>query len=171
MSERLMCQTCQSFQDMDKQMAFDTLPLVLCFHLKVRLSAYNEFGITDLMCELAQRFEHGVRSAKIDRMVQFPSSIDMMPFMTRQSYTPRSREYVLHSSGCILHVRLRSHAGSSVRECAYGLFAVVNHSGSLEAGHYTCYVRSGDEVRFGESVKYRIRSLSVCSGFDAMMPL
>ena len=26
--------------------------------------------------------------------------------------------------------------------CRYSLFAVVNHSGTIESGHYTCFIRS-----------------------------
>lgn len=31
--------------------------------------------------------------------------------------------------------------------CQYDLFAVINHEGHMDNGHYTNYARFGDEVR------------------------
>ena len=63
--------------------------------------------------------------------------------------------------------------------CRYSLFAVVNHSGSLHNGHYTCFIRpQQDQVRARLSpIKANhlylpcvILPAATCSGSNATMP-
>lgn len=64
-----------------------------------------------------KRFEHSsLVEKKISTFIAFPSELDMAPFMS----TKRS-----DSSG----------------DYRYSLYAVINHVGSLDAGHYTAYVK------------------------------
>ncbi|XP_065846559.1 ubiquitin carboxyl-terminal hydrolase 22-like [Oscarella lobularis] len=72
-----------------------------------------------ILCFHLKRFEHGKKSRKISRFMPFPLELDMGPYMTERG---------------------ASHNRHSLKN-KYCLFAVVNHSGTMETGHYTCYVR------------------------------
>lgn len=74
-----------------------------------------------VVCFHLKRFEHSLRSRKISNFIQFSPELDMTPFMARNSSSSDNR---------------------------YSLFAVVNHSGSLFNGHYTCYVRQQQDQWF-----------------------
>ena len=75
-----------------------------------------------------KRFEHSSRlHKKITTRVDFPEIIDMTPFIT--------------------HTRAGDRADFLLTEPdnKYVLFAVINHIGTLDAGHYTSYIRSADK--------------------------
>jgi ubiquitin carboxyl-terminal hydrolase 22/27/51 len=67
-----------------------------------------------VICFHLKRFEHSMRSRKISNFIEFPLDLDMTMYMAKSSASSDNR---------------------------YSLFAVVNHSGSLHNGHYTCYIR------------------------------
>ncbi|KAK0050992.1 ubiquitin carboxyl-terminal hydrolase 22 [Biomphalaria pfeifferi] len=80
-------------------------------------------------CFHLKRFEHSTGyHKKISTFVSFPEELDMTPFMSS------SRNNINGHSGPILH--------SASCDNKYSLFAVVNHYGTIESGHYTCYIRS-----------------------------
>ena len=67
-----------------------------------------------------KRFEHTIASKKIDAPVEFPLHLDMTPWLTaREDEVPKTYH-------------------------AYTLFAVINHQGTLNTGHYTSFVRNKD---------------------------
>lgn len=71
-----------------------------------------------------KRFEHSTRlHKKISTRVAFPEHLDMTPFVSHQR----------NNSG--------KDSNSSFGSNTYTLFAVINHIGTIEAGHYTSYVR------------------------------
>ncbi|XP_054282404.1 ubiquitin carboxyl-terminal hydrolase 22-like [Macrosteles quadrilineatus] len=75
-------------------------------------------------CFHLKRFEHSNRlHKKISTEVVFPQELDMSPFMSHKRNT---------------HV---SHIPSTLEDYRYSLFAVINHEGSLDTGHYTAYIR------------------------------
>ncbi len=108
---KIRCSICKSYQESTKQLTMKKLPLVASFHLK--------------------RFEHSSRfHKKISTRIAFPEFLDMTPFVS--------------------HIRNNNNEGQSattgeyespVRNNMYTLFAVINHIGNIEAGHYTSYVR------------------------------
>ncbi|XP_022137323.1 ubiquitin carboxyl-terminal hydrolase 22 isoform X3 [Momordica charantia] len=111
--QKLFCQNCQEMRNSVKQMSIRRLPLVLCFHIK--------------------RFEHSfVRrtSRKIDRYLQFPFSLDMIPYLSSSIIRNRYGNRIFASEGDELD--------SSSK---FEVFAVVSHSGTLESGHYVTYLR------------------------------
>lgn len=68
-----------------------------------------------------KRFEHSSQiNKKISTFIAFPSELDMTPFM--------------------------SHKHDTLGDYRYSLYAVINHVGSLDAGHYTAYVRHQKDV-------------------------
>jgi len=79
-----------------------------------------------------KRFEHSSRlHKKITTRVDFPEIIDMTPFITNSRKTRTDRDYLL-----------------SEPDNKYVLFAVINHIGTLDAGHYTSYIRQHSNLWF-----------------------
>ncbi|XP_053213153.1 ubiquitin carboxyl-terminal hydrolase 22-like isoform X1 [Panonychus citri] len=137
-SAKIKCSTCQINQESTKQLSMKKLPIVASFHLK--------------------RFEHSNRfHKKISTFISFPQYLDMSPFMASRrgckptidaSYANGSplneNKYELDN---FLSQRKspRFTLSSNYRYC---LFAVVNHSGTIETGHYTAYVRQHKDQWF-----------------------
>lgn len=73
-------------------------------------------------CFHLKRFEHSNKiHKKISTHISFPEILDMSPFMSKQT-TPEQKAHQAESN-------------------KYFLFAVVNHHGTLESGHYTSFIR------------------------------
>jgi ubiquitin carboxyl-terminal hydrolase 22/27/51 len=121
--QKFHCQHCQVRQESIKQMSMRRLPLVLCFHIK--------------------RFEHSSTrntSRKVDRYLQFPLSLDMAPYMSSSIVRNRhgNRIFALNDEDSDV-------ASSSDLSSEFELFAVVTHTGKLDAGHYVSYLRLGNQ--------------------------
>ncbi|XP_064637300.1 ubiquitin carboxyl-terminal hydrolase 22-like isoform X2 [Lineus longissimus] len=118
-SSKIKCSNCHSYQESTKQLTMKKLPVVACFHLK--------------------RFEHSTGyHKKISTFVSFPEELDMTPFMS----SSRS-----NNNGFVNQV-IQESATSLSSENKYSLFAVVNHSGTIESGHYTCFIRQHKDMWF-----------------------
>ncbi|EDV27900.1 uncharacterized protein TRIADDRAFT_52906 [Trichoplax adhaerens] len=82
-------------------------------------------------CHEYSRFEHSKKfGRKITTYVAFSDILDMKPYVSKLRINNGE-------SGHADNQNAKS-CSSSVRYC---LFAVINHSGTLDSGHYTCYVR------------------------------
>lgn len=115
--QKFFCQQCQVRQESLKQMSIRKLPLVSCFHIK--------------------RFEHSsVRkmSRKVDRYLQFPISLDMAPYLSSSILRSRFGNRIFPFDGVEPDT-------SNDLSSEFELFAVVTHSGKLDAGHYVTYLR------------------------------
>ncbi|CAC5394424.1 USP22_27_51 [Mytilus coruscus] len=118
-SAKIKCSTCHSYQESTKQLTMKKQPVVACFHLK--------------------RFEHSTGyHKKISTFVSFPDELDMTPFMSS------SRD---NKNGYINQI-VQESAKSLSCDNKYSLFAVVNHMGTIECGHYTCYIRQHKDQWF-----------------------
>ncbi|KAJ8897939.1 hypothetical protein PR048_003297 [Dryococelus australis] len=118
-SAKIRCSQCDDYRESTKQLTMKKLPIVASFHLK--------------------RFEHSSCSdKKISTFIAFPEKLDMTPFMfysrNRTSYSSNSN--INNSNGPVCSSNQQADSKNW-----YSLFAVVNHSGSLDAGHYTAFVR------------------------------
>lgn len=69
-------------QDATKQLSFKTLPTTLAIQLKVcRCACLRDACLT--ISSLHQRFEHNNNnSVKVDTSINFPTDLDMRPYMT-----------------------------------------------------------------------------------------
>lgn len=86
-----------------------------------------------------KRFEHNTQvNRKISTSIEFPDELDMTPFMARR--TERSGD------------------------CRYSLYAVINHVGTLDNGHYTAFIRHHKNLW----VKCDDHALSVASLQDVL---
>jgi len=75
-----------------------------------------------------KRFEHSNRlHKKISTFISFPLYLDMSPFKASQRATNNGNNGV--------------NVKKDDENNKYCLFAVVNHSGTIETGHYTAYIR------------------------------
>ncbi|KAK8520452.1 hypothetical protein V6N12_004390 [Hibiscus sabdariffa] len=115
--QKFFCQKCQVRQESLKQMSIRKLPLVSCFHIK--------------------RFEHSsIRrmSRKVDRYLQFPFSLDMAPYLSSSILRSRFGNRIFPFDG-------EEQDAPNEVSSEFELFAVVTHSGRLDAGHYVTYLR------------------------------
>nr|XP_010913339.1 ubiquitin C-terminal hydrolase 22 isoform X2 [Elaeis guineensis] len=120
--QKFFCQNCQARQESVKQMSIRKIPLVTCFHIK--------------------RFEHSLirnMSRKVDRYLQFPLSLDMAPYLSSSILRARCGNRIFAFDG--------GDDSDAATELAseFELFAVLTHSGNLEAGHYITYLRLNNQ--------------------------
>ncbi|VDM94975.1 unnamed protein product [Thelazia callipaeda] len=107
------CARCETYEESTKQLTLKTLPMVACFHLK--------------------RFEHNHNDRKkMDTVIKYPQFIDMTPFTASYHERPTCSPENTFSVVSDLLKKNRN---------KYELFGVVNHLGTMESGHYTCYIR------------------------------
>ncbi|CAN6449884.1 unnamed protein product [Victoria cruziana] len=119
--QKFYCQNCKVRQESLKQMSIRKLPLVSCFHIK--------------------RFEHSPTrnmSRKVDRYLQFPFSLDMSPYLSSSIMRSRFGNRIFSFDGD----EMEYPTGLSPQ---FELFAVVTHTGKLDAGHYVTYLRFCDQ--------------------------
>merc|ERR1712113_450586 len=79
-------------------------------------------------CFHLKRFEHqlnGTRN-KIQTLVTFPKTLDMKPFISSKRNIEKDRKRKFQKNAT---------------DYTYTLFAVVNHQGTLQSGHYTCFIK------------------------------
>ncbi|EFA77649.1 hypothetical protein PPL_12256 [Heterostelium album PN500] len=120
LDEKYFCRQCNSKQESTKQLTFNTLPVVICFHLK--------------------RFEQSKthrRTHKIDTFIEFPPVIDMSPYT---SSTHKKNENQNNNQ----NEENQDSKLPNDESFIYELFAVVNHTGKMDGGHYTCFVKHND---------------------------
>ncbi|ELW66295.1 Ubiquitin carboxyl-terminal hydrolase 31 [Tupaia chinensis] len=112
------CPHCKQLQQGSITLSLWTLPDVLIIHLK--------------------RFrQEGDRRMKLQNMVKFPlTGLDMTPHVVKRSqsswslpshWSPWRRPYGL---------------GRDPEDCIYDLYAVCNHHGTMQGGHYTAYCKN-----------------------------
>ncbi|XP_077237979.1 ubiquitin C-terminal hydrolase 22-like [Tasmannia lanceolata] len=119
--QKFFCQHCQVRQESLKQMSIRKLPLVSCFHIK--------------------RFEHSSArktSRKVDRYLQFPFSLDMAPYLSSSILRSRFGNRIFAFDG-------DESEASTELSSEFELFAVVTHTGRLDAGHYVTYLRLNNQ--------------------------
>ncbi|XP_062914683.1 ubiquitin carboxyl-terminal hydrolase 22 isoform X4 [Mobula hypostoma] len=145
-SAKIKCSGCHSYQESTKQLTMKKLPIVACFHLK--------------------RFEHSAKlRRKITTYVSFPLELDMTPFMASSKESRMNGQYQqpvdsLSNDNKVLCEQHRLREMQLVCMCGhdiitgkqpnhkYSLFAVVNHQGTLESGHYTSFIRQHKDQWF-----------------------
>jgi ubiquitin carboxyl-terminal hydrolase 22/27/51 len=152
--ESFHCDVCQERSACTKQLSIDQLPLTLCFHLK--------------------RFQHTFTStAKIETYMPFPLNLDMTPYTYGKSVDTQSQNgHEEATNGSSSSSSSQPHDHSPTGDCCsphplypplddigkerwgavprsdravYCLYAVVNHVGNMETGHYTSFIRHGEE--------------------------
>ena len=77
-------------------------------------------------------------SRKVDRYLQFPISLDMAPYLSSSILRSRFGNRVFPFDGD------ESDASNDLSS-EFELFAVVTHTGKLDAGHYVTYLRLSNQ--------------------------
>ncbi|XP_014792149.1 PREDICTED: ubiquitin carboxyl-terminal hydrolase 31 [Calidris pugnax] len=135
------CPHCKQLQQGSITLSLWTLPDVLIIHLK--------------------RFrQEGDRRMKLQNMVKFPlSGLDMTPHVVKRSqsswslpshWSPWRRPYGL---------------GRDPEDYIYDLYAVCNHHGTMQGGHYTAYCKNsvdGQWYCFDDSEVQQLSETEVC---------
>ncbi|KAG0241154.1 hypothetical protein BGW41_006260, partial [Actinomortierella wolfii] len=148
------CSKCgKNGQDATKQLSMKVLPPVLSFQLK--------------------RFEHYMGASKIETMIKFPEKLDMTQYTTTAKRKIRNHHKKLaeskKSAEAVSDVDTPNSSASSVTSTSsassssssspssahleiepnpsyiYNLFAVINHQGKMDTGHYTAYAKHRGE--------------------------
>lgn len=86
---------------------------------------------------------------KLKKSISFPPELDMTPFMSAYRKHPDGS-----AKSSSTNSKERSTTGESESKrprllCSdyrYSLYAVINHVGTLDAGHYTAYVRHHKDI-------------------------
>ncbi|KAG8832639.1 Vacuolar morphogenesis protein 6 [Serendipita sp. 399] len=100
-----------------------------------------------VLCIQLKRFEHKSSATKIDTPVQFPGILNMAPYTTAVIGMQR------HKAKDKLNPPNTSE---------YELFAVINHEGQLNTGHYTNFARSQSEWYRFDDEKVTHATLKEC---------
>ncbi|KIM33627.1 hypothetical protein M408DRAFT_326298 [Serendipita vermifera MAFF 305830] len=103
-----------------------------------------------VLCIQLKRFEHKASSSKIDTPVKFPVTINMAPYTTAMIGMEARKESSLKPENLAFY--------------DYELFAVVNHEGQLNSGHYTNFARSQSEWYRFDDEKITHVTLKDCLG-------
>ncbi|XP_058191335.1 ubiquitin carboxyl-terminal hydrolase 20-like [Rhododendron vialii] len=118
---KFTCENCKEEVSLEKQLMLDRAPSVAAFHLK-RFKNYGSYV------------------EKIDKHVEFPLELDLLPYIDDSQ--------------------------NNDVELKYDLYAIVVHSGfSSTSGHYYCFIRSGPDswYRLDDSKVTRVREEYVLS--------
>merc|ERR1712176_209148 len=158
---KINCSACKKPQLSSKQLSINRIPIVICLHFK--------------------RFEQQSSSGrKISNFVEFGAEIDMRRFMSHNlsgRSTPVEEERRQQDQRNQQNQKKsKSEAGNDKADddepntqfenqnnenrFKYVLYAVVTHSGNLQAGHYTCYIMHNSEWFYCDDHVIQMVSLS-----------
>ena len=160
---KINCSACKKPQLSSKQLSINRIPIVICLHFK--------------------RFEQQSSSGrKISNFVEFGAEIDMRRFMSHNlsgRSTPVEEERRQQNQQNQQNQKKSKSAEDDKNDKAdddepntqfenqnnenrfkYVLYAVVTHSGNLQAGHYTCYIMHNSEWFYCDDHVIQMVSLS-----------
>lgn len=144
-SSKMHCIRCGTRQEAMKQMSIRTLPPIVCFHFKRFEQSFASIRRSEMV--------------KIDTPVEFPANgLDLAAFLTSEVLRKRNATKTAEAATTVetalvaaMQKKLKTGengvdgGGDSVmcenQESLYDLFAVVNHIGKIDSGHYTALVR------------------------------
>lgn len=125
---KMHCVSCGCKQEAMKQMSLRTLPPIVCFHFKRFEQSFSSVRRSEMV--------------KVDTAVEFPADgLDLSSFQTSEILR---RRHISSKSGDKKQMNSFQAEAYEVGEnelAIYDLFAVVNHSGKIDSGHYTALVR------------------------------
>ncbi|CAN8064949.1 unnamed protein product [Agarophyton chilense] len=144
-SSKMHCMNCNMRQESLKQMSIRTLPPIICFHFKRFEQSFASIRRSEMV--------------KIDTPVEFPADgLDLFPFQTSEVLRRRDGDAVQQVGTTAVsnttdpppndQPKGPKSPKAMVRpskDAVYDLFAVVNHSGRIDSGHYTSIIRRQGE--------------------------
>ncbi|XP_078427007.1 ubiquitin carboxyl-terminal hydrolase 43a [Cetorhinus maximus] len=110
-----------------------------CKNLQQGMVKLNLWTLPDILIIHLKRFRQmGERRTKLSTLVKFPLiGLDMTPHVAKR--TQSTKNFLSHWSPWR---RPRTPSGSNHENYMYDLYAVCNHHGSMQGGHYTAYCRN-----------------------------
>jgi ubiquitin C-terminal hydrolase len=121
-SAKMYCAVCGVRQEAMKQMSIRALPPVLCLHFKRFEQSFAKIRRAEMV--------------KVDTAVEFPvDALDLSPFQTA------SGGVGICTTGATANGASSDGLARAGSDAVYDLFAVVNHVGKIDRGHYTTLVR------------------------------
>ncbi|XP_069785703.1 ubiquitin carboxyl-terminal hydrolase 43a isoform X2 [Narcine bancroftii] len=110
-----------------------------CKNLQQGMFKLNLWTLPDILIIHLKRFRQvGERRTKLSTLVKFPLlGIDMAPHVVKRNQSTKS--FLSHWSPWR---RPRTPSGNKEENFVYDLYAVCNHHGSMQRGHYTAYCRN-----------------------------
>ncbi|KAF7296453.1 Ubiquitin carboxyl-terminal hydrolase [Mycena chlorophos] len=146
------CSKCKAANEVSKRLSIKKLPPVLSFQLK----------------RFEQKTEKGA-PRKIDTKIKFPETLNMAPYTSlgmKVAAAGAGKEPVTLSPPPLHHV-LTYPGPTAMYE--YDLFAVINHEGQLNNGHYTNFARFENEWYRFDDDKVIPATLGTVLGSNAYM--
>ncbi|KAF8629978.1 hypothetical protein AX17_005543 [Amanita inopinata Kibby_2008] len=135
-SKEYSCGKCgKASHEASKRLSIRKLPPVLSFQFK----------------RFEQKASDKAAARKIESQIRFPATLNMAPFTTL--YMRQSEKENMNSPTSFL-------GPYSMYE--YDLFAVINHEGQMNNGHYTNFARFGDEWYRFDDDKVAHTSMGAC---------
>ncbi|KAJ3341164.1 hypothetical protein HDU93_005573 [Gonapodya sp. JEL0774] len=124
------CKRCGSKQEVTKRITVKRGPQVLCVQLK--------------------RFEHNTLvGTKIDSFVKLPAELDLQAYTTAAVNAREAEAAAMDGTtggakdiGNEIEGKDKMRIANRERESPYVLYAVIEHFGNINSGHYRCYVKS-----------------------------
>lgn len=134
-SSKMHCMTCGTRQEAMKQMSIRTLPPIICFHFKRFEKSFASIRRSEMV--------------KIDTPVEFPADgLEMTTFLTSEVLRKRMEADTkstipqqINSDSARTSRKRKDSIVQESEQTIYDLFAVVNHIGKIDSGHYTAQVR------------------------------
>ncbi|XP_062930391.1 ubiquitin carboxyl-terminal hydrolase 43a [Mobula hypostoma] len=110
-----------------------------CKNLQQGMVKLNLWTLPDILIIHLKRFRQvGERRTKLSTLVKFPLiGIDMAPHVVKRNQS--TKNFLTHWSPWR---RPRTPSGSKDESFVYDLYAVCNHHGSMQGGHYTAFCRN-----------------------------
>ncbi|KAG0313453.1 hypothetical protein BGZ99_008859 [Dissophora globulifera] len=119
-------------QEATKQLSMKVIPPVLSFQLK--------------------RFEHSMGASKIETKIKFPAQLDMTQYTTSARKHRKSKlaaqqklNGVSNSENTLPSASSLNASMEPIPTYVYNLFAVINHQGKMDTGHYTAFAKNRGE--------------------------
>ncbi|ORZ19976.1 hypothetical protein BCR41DRAFT_385570 [Lobosporangium transversale] len=135
------CSKCgKNGQDATKQLSIKVVPPVLSFQLK--------------------RFEHSMGASKIETKIKFPAQLDMTQYTAAARKLKKNKLSALQKANGVSGPESSGNGiiGSTASSMSmnnglldpiptyvYNLFAVINHQGKMDTGHYTAFAKHRGE--------------------------
>lgn len=150
---KIKCSKCQSYQESTKQLSMKKLPIVASFHLKrfehsnrlhKKISTFISFPLYLDMSpfKASRRATNNIKnSANNSNATTSPPPATTTATNATTNATTTCSTNNNHQGSTSSSAPLTATSAPDDENSKYCLFAVVNHSGTIETGHYTAYIR------------------------------
>uniref|UniRef100_A0AAG5DJV5 Ubiquitin carboxyl-terminal hydrolase n=1 Tax=Anopheles atroparvus TaxID=41427 RepID=A0AAG5DJV5_ANOAO len=159
-SAKIKCNTCKSYQESTKQLSMRTLPIVASFHLK----RFEHSSLIDKKISTFISFPSELDMTPFMSQKKSDQQPDRKASTQQQQQQQQQHSDNVGANGSSSSAATGAPSASSnqcdedrgnglppqysrdTADFRYSLYAVINHVGTLDAGHYTAYVRHQKDI-------------------------